>query len=52
MYNAAKSYDMIKYDYVKIVLMAIGLYLVTWTCHNDCSIKISSNTAQVVTLVK
>jgi uncharacterized membrane protein (Fun14 family) len=43
---------MTKYDYIKVALIAIGLYLVTYTCHKDCGVKISSNTAQVVTLVK
>ncbi|MFM6970789.1 MAG: hypothetical protein ACKOWZ_10350 [Sediminibacterium sp.] len=43
---------MTKYDYVKVALIAIGLYLVTYTCHKDCGAKTSSNTAQVVTLVK
>jgi hypothetical protein len=44
--------DMTKYDYIKVALIAIGLYLVTYTCHKDCNIKISSNTTQVGTLVK
>ena len=44
--------NMTKYDYIKVALFAIGLYLATYTSHKDCGSKISSNTAQVVTLVK